>query len=146
MNIPDEKNIDKIRDDANSANARIIRWICGFIIFVALFVSAILFDKNIKFLFPQNWDIRLVGTLKYGIIAIFLCCLLCLYRIMMGPTAPDRAVSLDMVGTLIVGFCAIMGIVTKRGWYIDIGIIWALQSFIGSLALAKYLEGRQLDE
>ena len=50
------------------------------------------------------------------------------------------------LGVLIVGFCAILGIPTGRSWYMDIGIAWALQSFIGTLALAKYLEGRGFDE
>jgi multicomponent Na+:H+ antiporter subunit F len=71
---------------------------------------------------------------------------LCLWRIFRGPTAPDRAVAIDMLGILIVGFCAILSIPTGRDWYIDIGIAWALQSFIGIMALAKYLEGRDFDE
>jgi multicomponent Na+:H+ antiporter subunit F len=50
------------------------------------------------------------------------------------------------MGILIVGFCAILSIPTGRDWYIDIAIAWALQSFIGALALAKYLEGRGFDE
>jgi len=33
-----------------------------------------------------------------------------------------------------------------RDVYIDIGIAWGLQSFIGTLALAKYLEGRSFDD
>ena len=73
-------------------------------------------------------------------------CILCLYRILKGPTAADRAVTLDMLGVLIVGFCAIMGISTGRSWYIDIAIAWALQSFIATLALAKFLEGKSLDD
>jgi len=63
-----------------------------------------------------------------------------------GPTAPDRVVAIDILGILIVGFCAILGIPTGRSWYIDIGIDWALQSFIGTIALAKYIEGRSFDE
>jgi multicomponent Na+:H+ antiporter subunit F len=31
-------------------------------------------------------------------------------------------------------------------WYLNIAIAWALLSFIGTLALAKYLEGRGFDE
>ena len=54
--------------------------------------------------------------------------------------------AIDILGILIIGFCVILGIATKRDWYIDIGIAWALQSFIGTLALAKYLEGRNFDE
>lgn len=77
---------------------------------------------------------------------LLLCALLCLYRILRGPTAPDRAVAIDMLGILIVGFCAILSLPTGRDWYIDIGIAWALQSFIGIMALAKYMEGKDFDE
>jgi len=65
---------------------------------------------------------------------------------MRGPTPADRAVAVDTLGILIVGFCAVLSISTGRDWYIDIAIAWALQSFIGALALAKYLEGRGFDE
>lgn len=75
-----------------------------------------------------------------------ICFLLCLIRLMLGPTPADRAVVIDTLGILIVGFCAILSIPTGRDWYIDIAIAWALQSFIGALALAKYLEGRGFDE
>ena len=77
---------------------------------------------------------------------LFLSATLCLYRIFRGPTAPDRAVAIDMLGILIVGFCAILSLPTGRDWYIDIGIAWTLQSFIGIMALAKYLEGKDFDE
>ena len=71
---------------------------------------------------------------------------LCLFRIMLGPTPADRAVAIDTLGILIVGFCALLSIPTGRDWYLDIALAWALQSFIGALALAKYLEGRGFDE
>ena len=58
----------------------------------------------------------------------------------------DRIVAIDILGILIVGFCALLCIPTGRGWYIDIGIAWALQSFIATLALSKYLEGKGFDE
>lgn len=77
---------------------------------------------------------------------LILCAFLCLYRILRGPTAPDRAVAIDMLGILIVGFCAILSLPTGRDWYIDIGIAWALQSFIGIMALSKFLEGKDFDE
>ncbi len=71
---------------------------------------------------------------------------LCLYRIGKGPTAPDRTVAIDILGTLMVGFCAILTLTTGKGFYMNIGITWALLSFIGTIALAKYLEGRDFDE
>lgn len=77
---------------------------------------------------------------------LMVCFAFCLIRILLGPTSADRAVAVDTLGILIVGFCAILSIATGRDWYIDIAIAWALQSFIGALALAKYLEGRGFDE
>jgi multicomponent Na+:H+ antiporter subunit F len=71
---------------------------------------------------------------------------MCLYRIGLGPTAPDRAVAIDILGIVIVGFCGLLGIVTEKDFYLNIALAWALLSFIGTIALAKFLEGRNFDE
>jgi len=34
----------------------------------------------------------------------------------------------------------------EREWYMSMAIVWALMSFIGAVALAKYLEGKYYDE
>ena len=86
------------------------------------------------------------SLLSRAFFCLFLSAALCLWRVFRGPTAPDRAVAVDMLGILIVGFCALLSIPTGRDWYIDIGIAWALQSFIGIMALSKYLEGKDFDE
>jgi len=71
---------------------------------------------------------------------------LCLYRIGAGPTAPDRTVAIDILGTLVVGFCALFALHTGKVFYMNVAIAWALLSFVGAIALAKYLEGRPFDE
>lgn len=71
--------------------------------------------------------------------------LMCLYRMGAGPTAPDRTVAIDILGTLMVGFCCITAMISGQDYYMNIAIAWALTSFIGTLALAKYLEGRCYD-
>jgi multicomponent Na+:H+ antiporter subunit F len=76
---------------------------------------------------------------------LVLCSMLCLYRMGKGPSAPDRAIAMDILGTLIVGFCCIMAVWTGLEYYMNIAIAWALISFVGTLALAKYLEGRTYD-
>jgi multicomponent Na+:H+ antiporter subunit F len=82
--------------------------------------------------------------------AIFLvllgCSFLCLYRVAAGPTAPDRTVAIDALGTLTVGFCVLLTLFTGQEFYLNVAISWALLSFVGSIALAKYLEGKQFDE
>ena len=70
---------------------------------------------------------------------------MCLYRIARGPTAPDRTVAIDILGTLVVGFCCLMALTTGQEYYMNIAIAWALISFICTLAMAKFLEGRPYD-
>ena len=67
------------------------------------------------------------------------CCAMCLYRIGRGPTAPDRMVAIDILGTVVVGFVAILTAVTGKTYLLSVAIVWALISFVGTLALAKYL-------
>lgn len=74
------------------------------------------------------------------------CCFLCLYRISKGPTAPDRTVAIDILGIVIVGFCVLLSITTGKDFYMNVAIAWSLLSFIGTIALAKHLEGRGFDE
>ncbi|MBA7540115.1 Na(+)/H(+) antiporter subunit F [subsurface metagenome] len=73
-------------------------------------------------------------------------CFFCLYRIIKGPTIPDRMVGIDIFGILVVGICAILAIITGRIFIIDIGIAWIILSFIGTLTLAKYLSKKKLHE
>jgi multicomponent Na+:H+ antiporter subunit F len=116
-----------------------IRWLLGLVSLIGIGVLAWLNPLSSLL----EWQSAL---LRHSFSALFLCALLCLWRILKGPTPADRAVAIDILGILVLGFCAILGIPTGRDWYIDIGIAWALQSFISTLALAKYLEGRNFDE
>ena len=121
---------------------KIIRWVIGSIILIALLTAVII--RPFPFLyFP---DLPYQSFVGRALFILLLASGMCLYRISRGPTAADRIVAVDIFGILIVGFCAILAISTERSWYIDIGIAWALQSFIGSLALAKYLEGKGLEQ
>ena len=71
---------------------------------------------------------------------------LCLYRIIKGPTIPDRMVAIDIFGILVVGICAIISVHTGKTFILDIGIAWIILSFIGTLTLAKYLSGKKLNQ
>lgn len=82
----------------------------------------------------------------FGLGVLVVSVLFCLYRIGRGPTAPDRAVAIDILGTLIVGFTCLYALRTEKDFYMTVAIAWALLSFIGTIALAKYLEGRAFDE
>ena len=121
---------------------KLIRWIFGTVFLVGIIAMIVI--RPFPFLFYP--DLPYVGFLGRALYILILACTLCLYRIFRGPTGADRIVAVDIFGIMIVGFCAVLTISTGRSWYIDIGIAWALQSFIATLALSKYLEGRGFDE
>ena len=85
----------------------------------------------------------LIPVLFFGLL---ICCAMCLYRIANGPTAADRMVAIDILGTVVVGFVAIITAVSGKAYLLDVAPVWALVSFVGTLALAKYLVGRRLNE
>lgn len=79
-------------------------------------------------------------------IVLLACGACCVYRIGCGPTAPDRAVAIDILGIVIVCFAALIALQTGLDFYLNVAIAWAILSFIGSIALAKHLEGKGFDE
>ena len=121
---------------------KILKWFIGAVMLTGL-ISLIII-KPFPFLFYKG--LPYLGFLGRALYIIILACFLVLYRIWKGPTGADRIVAVDILGIMIVGLCAVLTIATNRSWYIDIGIAWALQSFISTLALSKYLEGRDFDE
>jgi len=121
---------------------KIFRWFAGAIILTTLF--SVIIIKPIPFLFYP--DLPYMGFTGRALYIIILASFLTLYRIWKGPTGADRIVATEILGIMIVGLCSVLTVSTGRSWYIDIGIAWALQSFISTLALSKYLEGRDFDE
>jgi multicomponent Na+:H+ antiporter subunit F len=55
-------------------------------------------------------------------------------------------VAIDILGILVVGFCAFCAISTGKDFCMNIALSWAVLSFVGTLTLAKYLEGKGFDE
>ncbi len=86
------------------------------------------------------------GFLEVAMAVLMLGSVLCLDRIGRGPTAPDRTVAIDILGTLMVGFCCVVALRSGQDYYLTVAIAWTLTSFVGTLALAKYLEGRCYDD
>lgn len=116
-----------------------IAWLIGFLFIASILFFIISYPISSLLAWQSNF-------LSRCFFILILCFGMCLLRVIKGPLPADRAVAMDTLGILIVGFCAILSIPTGRDWYLDIAIAWALQSFIGALALAKYLEGRGFDE
>jgi len=66
--------------------------------------------------------------------------ILCLLRMLKGPTAPDRAVAVDTVATVTTALLVLLGSIFERYVYLDVALVYAVLTFIGLVAIARYLE------
>ena len=85
--------------------------------------------------------IDLNTTFLVVVIALALCIILALIRVLRGPTAPDRVVGVDTINTMVIVGMVAFGAAYQEVIYIDVAIVYALLSFISTLFIAKYLEG-----
>ena len=84
----------------------------------------------------------MIGTIYLAIIGIGV--LLCFLRMLKGPTAPDRAVALDTAVTVTTALLVLIGFTLHRQVYLDVSLVYAVLTFVGSVAIARYLEGGAL--
>jgi len=69
-----------------------------------------------------------------------LCMIISFVRIGLGPTIADRVVGLDTINTMIVAAMIVLGAAFDQVVFVDVAIIYALLSFVGTLYIARYLE------
>ena len=87
----------------------------------------------------------LVWTCTACLVALFFTAALCLYRMVIGPQAVDRAVALDTLSTVFIGIICVISVEWfLQGYegavvYYDAVWILTLVGFIGSAAIARYL-------
>ncbi|MEF3312152.1 Na(+)/H(+) antiporter subunit F1 [Paenibacillus sp. GYB004] len=64
----------------------------------------------------------------------------CIYRLLKGPSVPDRIASLDLIGVLLLSMIAIISILLRTSVYFDIILVIGILTFIGTAAFARYME------
>lgn len=85
--------------------------------------------------------------LTYAGIAILILMLPIMYRIVVGPTAIDRIVAVNVIGTKTTVLLVIIGMLFGRvEMFVDFALTYALLNFIGSLAAAKFLDRVNADK
>ena len=72
--------------------------------------------------------------------------ILCLYRILRGPTAPDRVVALDALVPIIATIMVLFALYQGDMLLLDISIVYAILGFIGTLVISKYLLGERIGD
>jgi multicomponent Na+:H+ antiporter subunit F len=79
------------------------------------------------------------------VVALALLCLsffVTVYRVIIGPSLPDRIVALDMLVVVAIGFIALIGIKTGYTLYVDVAIALGLVGFLATVAFARFVMSR----
>ena len=73
-----------------------------------------------------------------AIIAVLISLVLAVSRALIGPTAFDRLLAVNSIGTFAIMLLALFGFMTGRPEFLDLGITYALLNMIGTLAVLKF--------
>lgn len=65
----------------------------------------------------------------------------CFVRIIKGPTMSDRIVALDTIGINLIAIIGIVMINQNTYAYSDIILVIAIIGFVGTISLAKFIDG-----
>jgi multicomponent K+:H+ antiporter subunit F len=65
--------------------------------------------------------------------------LLSLWRLLIGPDAPDRILALDTLYVNTIALLVLLGILLGSDLYFEAALLIALMGFVGTVALCKYL-------
>lgn len=69
-----------------------------------------------------------------------------LYRAIRGPRITDRILAVNMMGTILVSSIAILAVMLKEGYLVDVSLIYSLVSFLSVLVFASvYIRKRAAD-
>ncbi|MBX9974137.1 Na(+)/H(+) antiporter subunit F1 [Cytobacillus firmus] len=63
-----------------------------------------------------------------------------IYRVIKGPTTPDRVVALDAIGINLVAIVALISIALNTSAFVEVILLIGILAFIGTVAFSKYLE------
>ena len=75
-----------------------------------------------------------------GVLALLVTMALTLWRTLLGPSLFDRLLAVNSFGTKTVLLIAVYGFMTGRPDFLDIGLVYALINFLGTVAVLKFFE------
>lgn len=78
-----------------------------------------------------------LGVLIFLSVILFLC----LLRAIKGPRVSDRIVSVNMMGTMVMVMIAVLSLLLKEGYLMDICLIYAMISFLAVVVITKVYMG-----
>jgi len=79
-------------------------------------------------------------TVIISAVLIFFSIVFGIIRLVNGPDTVDRVVAVDLLTIVTIALIALLAHHAERYIYLDVALVYGLLSFLGVLAVARYLE------
>jgi multicomponent Na+:H+ antiporter subunit F len=86
------------------------------------------------------------AILTIALSLFLLAILLSLYRIIKGPSMPDRVVALDMIGVNLISAVAVFSVALSTHAFLEVILIVGILAFISTIALSRFVERKDIVE
>lgn len=70
------------------------------------------------------------------------CAVVCVVRLILGPSAADRLVALNILSGIVLAFLVLRGVRQDRAVFLDVALVYDIFGFLGFLAVARFLRDR----
>ncbi len=79
--------------------------------------------------------------LNIAAVFIAIAIILASVRLILGPSVADRIVALDSLTIISISLIVLIAMFSGRVIFLDVAMVYAILSFTGVIAIARYLEG-----
>lgn len=78
--------------------------------------------------------------LNFALFLIVLSILTTIFRLVRGPSIPDRIQALDVLGINIISATAIFSVLIRSSAFFEVILLIGILSFVSTIALARFIE------
>ncbi|MCG1021819.1 Na(+)/H(+) antiporter subunit F1 [Sutcliffiella horikoshii] len=68
------------------------------------------------------------------------------YRVIKGPSIPDRVMALDSIGINLIAITAITSIILRTDAFLEVILLIGVIAFVGTVAFSKFLQKGEIIE
>lgn len=84
----------------------------------------------------------MTAVITICLVGLSISAVLCLVRLVLGPSVPDRIVALDALLYVVVSGIAVGAALTRDGSFLAVLVAVALLGFVGTVTVARFVERR----
>ncbi|KPF50673.1 cation:proton antiporter [beta proteobacterium AAP121] len=78
-------------------------------------------------------------ALDFAVLAVAAAVLMCLWRLLRGPSLPDRVLALDTLYINAIALAVLLGLRQGSALFFEAALIIAMLGFVSTVAAARYL-------